>query len=64
MKRVKSPCISVCKFLGRNKWCLGCGRTLQECKNWKHMKPFARSRMAKELDKRMLLISTDTTNSM
>ena len=30
MKKAKSPCIDVCKFIGPNGWCLGCGRTRDE----------------------------------
>ena len=60
MKRPKSPCISVCIFSGQNDWCLGCGRTRQECKEWKHMKPYARKRMIKELDRRMMIIDNNS----
>ena len=38
----KSPCISICEFSGQNGWCQGCGRTRQECKQWKSMKLFDR----------------------
>tara|TARA_X000000950_G_C13789520_1_gene608768 strand:+ start:500 stop:682 length:183 start_codon:yes stop_codon:yes gene_type:complete len=57
MKNKKSPCVSICKFVGKNNWCIGCGRTLEECKEWKKMKPFARNRLNKELEKRMILIN-------
>mgnify|MGYP003296986167 CR=1 FL=1 len=40
MKSQKSPCIDVCKFTGQNGWCIGCGRTREECQKWKKMKPF------------------------
>jgi predicted Fe-S protein YdhL (DUF1289 family) len=32
---VKSPCVSVCRFDGRTGWCVACGRTLAECREWK-----------------------------
>jgi predicted Fe-S protein YdhL (DUF1289 family) len=32
---VKSPCVNVCRFDGRTGWCVGCGRTLRECCEWK-----------------------------
>ena len=35
MKSPKSPCIDVCKFSGQNGWCIGCGRTREECQKWK-----------------------------
>ena len=35
MKHNKSPCIDICQFTGKNSWCIGCGRTRDECKKWK-----------------------------
>jgi predicted Fe-S protein YdhL (DUF1289 family) len=32
---MKSPCIDVCRFDSRTGWCIGCGRTLAECRLWK-----------------------------
>ena len=32
MKHNKSPCIDICQFTGKNSWCIGCGRTPDECK--------------------------------
>ena len=32
MKSKKSPCIDICKFMGKNGWCLGCGRTKIEAR--------------------------------
>ena len=40
MKKAKSPCIDVCKFIGPNGWCLGCGRTRDETRKWKSLKPY------------------------
>ncbi|MBC8285270.1 MAG: DUF1289 domain-containing protein [Nitrospinae bacterium] len=57
MKRDKSPCIDVCEFSGSNGWCLGCGRTRQECRKWKEMKPYTRNILQKELKKRMIQIA-------
>ena len=57
MKRNKSPCIDVCQFLGKNSWCIGCGRTLDECKKWKNMKPFATMRLLRDLEKRMIILN-------
>ena len=54
MKRAQSPCIDICKFSAKNSWCLGCGRTLQECKEWKRMKPYAKIRLIKDLNRRMI----------
>jgi predicted Fe-S protein YdhL (DUF1289 family) len=32
---MKSPCVGICRFDGRTGWCLACGRTLPECREWK-----------------------------
>ena len=40
MKSKKSPCIDICKFNGKNGWCLGCGRTKIEARKWKNLKPY------------------------
>ena len=56
MKSQKSPCVDVCKFTGRNGWCIGCGRTREECQKWKKLKPFDIKILQKQLKKRMLLI--------
>ena len=53
MKKRKSPCIDVCKFTGPNGWCLGCGRTREECARWKKMKAYEANIIEKELNRRM-----------
>ena len=53
MKKRKSPCIDVCEFTGPNGWCLGCGRTREECASWKKMKPYEANSIEKELKRRM-----------
>ena len=53
MKKPKSPCIDVCNFSGPNGWCLGCGRTRNECQRWKKMKPYEIKNINKELNKRL-----------
>ena len=53
MKKPKSPCIDVCNFSGPNGWCLGCGRTRNECQRWKKMKPYEIKNINKELIKRL-----------
>ena len=57
MKSQKSPCIDVCKFTGQHGWCIGCGRTREECQKWKKMKPFDVKAIQKQLKKRMLIIA-------
>ena len=56
MKRQKSPCIDICQFSGPKGWCIGCGRTRDECKKWKTLKPFAIKSLQKALTKRMTIL--------
>ncbi|MEA2048911.1 MAG: DUF1289 domain-containing protein [Campylobacterota bacterium] len=53
MKRHKSPCIDKCAFSGPQGWCVACGRTLEECQQWKKMKAYDRNILEKNLVKRM-----------
>lgn len=32
---MRSPCVDICRFDGRTGWCVACGRTLGECREWK-----------------------------
>ena len=58
MKKAKSPCIDVCKFIGHNGWCLGCGRTKVEARKWKSLKPYDIKLLEKQLKKRLLIIKS------
>ena len=58
MKSVKSPCIDICNFSGRNGWCLGSGRTREECRKWKNLRPYDRKIIENSLKKRMLSINS------
>ena len=49
MKSKKSPCIDICKFMGKNEWCLGCGRTKIEVRKWKNLKPYHIQTLEKQL---------------
>ena len=51
-KRAKSPCVDVCRYLGPKGWCVACGLTSKESKNWKNMKPYDRNRLLKQLQRR------------
>lgn len=53
MKKRKSPCIDLCEFTGPSGWCLGCGRTREECVRWKKMKPYEAKIIEKDLIRRM-----------
>ena len=56
MKKNKSPCIDVCDFSGPHGWCLGCGRTRNECDKWKKLRPYDIKIIQKQLEKRRSLI--------
>ena len=58
MKRNDSPCIDECNFGSKNKWCIACGRTLDECKKWKQMKPYAKTKLFKELKRRLAILKS------
>ncbi|HCE1577510.1 DUF1289 domain-containing protein [Vibrio parahaemolyticus] len=59
MKKQKSPCVDLCDFSNPKGWCLGCGRTREECKKWKAMKPYAINILQKELKKRLLQMNVE-----
>ena len=56
MKQRKSPCIDICNFTGPKGWCLGCGRTKEESRKWRNLKPYDKIKILKNLKKRMLVI--------
>ena len=58
MKSKKSPGIDICKFMGQNGWCLGCGRTKIEGRKWKNLKPYDIKTLEKQLQKRLLIIKS------
>ncbi|GEL42875.1 MULTISPECIES: DUF1289 domain-containing protein [Methylobacteriaceae] len=51
--RKDDPCISVCEFDGRTGWCLGCGRTIPEIREWKKLTPYRRTMLVRELPRRV-----------
>ena len=59
MKSNKSPCIDICKFMGKNGWCLGCGRIKIEVRKWKNLKPYDIKTLEKQLQIRLLIIKSD-----
>lgn len=50
---MKSPCIDVCRFDRPTGWCIGCGRTLDECRKWRRASPGALKALSAELPRRM-----------
>ena len=51
-KTKTSPCVDVCRYPGQKGWCIACGLTSKESRNWKAMKPYDRTRVRKQLSKR------------
>jgi len=51
-KRKKSPCTNVCDFSNAKGWCRGCGRTREETRQWTTLKPYKRTALEKELERR------------
>ena len=56
MKQRKSPCIDICNFTGPKGWCIGCGRTKEESRKWRNLKPYDKIKILKNLKKRMLVL--------
>jgi len=50
---LKSPCVDICKFDRRSGWCIGCGRTKDECKSWKKSPKHRRKAIKAELPHRL-----------
>ena len=51
---MKSPCIKVCEF--EEGICLGCGRSRQEIKAWKHEDHLGQQAILAEADMRLLVL--------
>ena len=56
MKQRKSPCIDICNFTGPKGWCVGCGRTKEESRKWRNLKPYDKIKILKNLKKRMQVL--------
>ena len=54
-----NPCISVCEFDGRTGWCLGCGRTIPEIREWRKLTPYRRTALLRELPRRVKQVQTE-----
>lgn len=51
--RNDSPCTDVCQYDQRKKWCIGCGRTVEEIKSWRKLSPYQKTKLSAELKRRM-----------
>ena len=59
-KHAPSPCVDVCRLDPRTGWCLGCGRTAAEIGAWAKLTPFRRSRLERELARRLVKLGPHT----
>ncbi|WP_432815247.1 DUF1289 domain-containing protein [Sphingorhabdus sp.] len=50
---MKSPCKDICIFDATTGWCIGCGRTLPECRRWKRAKRNRLEKISAELPARL-----------
>lgn len=50
---MKSPCVEICRFDGPTGWCLACGRTLAECREWKRANHARLKALAAQLPQRL-----------
>ncbi|PAU76082.1 DUF1289 domain-containing protein [Halomonas salipaludis] len=49
--KIESPCVSICQLKGD--LCVGCGRTVEEIRQWKSMKRPEKMRTVKRADERL-----------
>jgi predicted Fe-S protein YdhL (DUF1289 family) len=54
-----NPCISVCELDGRTGWCLGCGRTIPEIREWRKLTPYRRTALLRELPRRVKQVQAE-----
>ncbi len=57
MKRVPSPCINICDLDRTGKWCLGCGRSVDEITGWLHADDVQRQTILDELPDRLMRLN-------
>lgn len=59
---MKSPCIDICMFDRRTGWCVGCGRTRDECRAWKKTRPRKLKALSAQLPRRLAQLGRDSGN--
>ncbi|WP_209612968.1 DUF1289 domain-containing protein [Sphingomonas sp. PL20] len=55
---MRSPCVELCGFDARTGWCQGCGRTREEVRRWRNLRPGDARRVASDLPHRLAKLST------
>lgn len=61
MAAVQSPCIKICVLDQKSGLCIGCGRTLNEIGQWLSLSEAERSRVMRELPRRLAALETECT---
>jgi uncharacterized protein len=56
---VPSPCIDICKIDSNTDWCIGCLRTRDEIRGWKHLSDELRIVLIDELSRRKLTLTAE-----
>lgn len=56
---VPSPCIDICKIDSNTDWCIGCLRTRDEIRGWKHLSDELRIVLIDELSRRKLTLTSE-----
>jgi len=56
---VKSPCVDLCGFDGRSGWCRGRGRSREEVRRWRILRPGEALRVLDALPRRLSKLQAD-----
>jgi predicted Fe-S protein YdhL (DUF1289 family) len=56
---IQSPCIDICKIDDKTGFCIGCVRTRDEIRGWKHMTDDLRLQLIDELSHRKAKLETE-----
>ncbi|MBK7163472.1 MAG: DUF1289 domain-containing protein [Sphingomonadales bacterium] len=58
MDEVASPCIATCTLDRTRRWCLGCGRTVEEIAGWQDADLAQKLKILNELPTRLVRFGT------
>nr|WP_246216409.1 DUF1289 domain-containing protein [Paraburkholderia agricolaris] len=61
---VPSPCIDICKIDSNTDWCIGCLRTRDEIRGWKHLSDALRIVLINELSRRKLTLTSEKATTL
>ncbi|MGA1808860.1 DUF1289 domain-containing protein [Sphingobium sp. WW5] len=52
-RSVRSPCIELCGFDASSGWCRGCGRSREEVRRWRNLRPGEACKVSADLPQRL-----------